>query len=620
MSNFEDSERQRAGSGPDKGSDALRIVSCVLAGILLMGTGVFVWGADRGFDLTDEGVYLLDYENPGTFGAGFTSYQRVGAILYGAVGGDIARLRVAGFLLLGLATFFFAERLAGWIKEFDPGLFASKCGRRVLVLGVMSSVLPAYCWPPPTPSYNTFAGTGLLVGAGALLAAMGGSEGLRGWAVRFLWVAVFGCSVVFLLLVKGSAGVGLGLAGFGMLMLWPLCSTRRKIGTLVMMGGLTVAVAGVAFFLVPGLAGAWTFLVVSVQTLAVGGGASGIIARHAGELVDFGFRLLKSYYAPVLVALAGVLSVRFAVGRVSPEGRGRMSIAVTILAIAAVAIAALVKEGWLAGIHYRNGSLLPYLALGAVCAVLAGGLPASEKHSGPAGIAGWVVLIAWLFALPFVGAAGTTHRIYVNGLLHLAPMFGGILLLAEAADRRLPCRTALPVAGVLTGVLALSQFLSGFFVEPYRLSTWKPGQTVAVPIGSHGSKIKVDPANAAFLERTRGLLVSSGFRPGDDVLGIFDLPGVVFATGGVSPGRPWYFSGYGAAGDTENVRALEGAGAMRVGRAFILATAGDEKVGSYLGALGIRFPEAYRAAGEVRHPVSGVPVRVWAPAGPPQNE
>jgi hypothetical protein len=376
----------------------------------------------------------------------------------------------------------------------------------------------------------------------------------------------------------------------------------------------------VAFFLVPGLAGAWTFLTVSVKTLAVGGGASGIIARHAGELVDLGFRLFKSYYAPVVVALAGVLVVRFAGTRILPAARGFLAVGVTILAIAAVAVAALLKEGWLAGIHHRNGSLLPYLALGAVCAVLAGGLPASEKRLGMAGTAGWVVLIVWLFALPFVGAAGTTHRIYVNGLLHLAPMFGGILLLAGAADRRLPCRTAVPVAAVLTGALAFSQFLSGFFVMPYRLPTWKPGQTVPVPIGSRGATIKVDPANAAFLERTRGLLVSAGFRPGNDVLGIFDLPGVVFSAGGVSPGRPWYFSGYGAAGDTDNVRALEGVGAWRIGQAFILATAGNEKIGSYLGALGISFPEGYCEVGEVRHPVSGVPVRVWAPAGSRQNE
>ena len=31
------------------------------------------------------------------------------------------------------------------------------------------------------------------------------------------------------------------------------------------------------------------------------------------------------------------------------------------------------------------------------------------------------------------------------------------------------------------------------------------------------------------------------FENGDDILALFDMPGLVYAVGGRSPGRPWYF-------------------------------------------------------------------------------
>ncbi|MFZ4599966.1 MAG: hypothetical protein ACOYNN_15080, partial [Terrimicrobiaceae bacterium] len=103
-----------------------RVVNVLLAVILVVGAGVFVWGADRGFDFSDEGVYLLDFQNPAASQTGFTFYQYVGAGLYRIVAQTIPALRIAGFVLLAAATAFFWWRLLVFLRQSGPSVWASR--------------------------------------------------------------------------------------------------------------------------------------------------------------------------------------------------------------------------------------------------------------------------------------------------------------------------------------------------------------------------------------------------------------------------------------------------------------------------------------------------------------
>jgi len=594
-----------------------RVVNVLLAVILVVGAGVFFWGADRGFDFSDEGVYLLDFQNPAASQTGFTFYQYVGAGLYRIVAQTIPALRIAGFVLLAAATAFFWWRLLVFLRQSGLSVWASRGEETGFFLVVMVSVLPAFCWPPPTPSYNTFAGFGLLVAAGCFLSAMRVAGGVL-WQVGAL--VGFGVAMVLLLLVKGSSAVGLGLFCVGLLVVWPLMGVRRKLGLLGLLAGLTFAAAAVALICIPALRGIVDFLGYSLSSLAQGGGASGIIGRHASEAWDLIYRTQKSYLLPLIVSVLGVVLIQVVRRRFIVAWEPVLCGGVVALSIGCVFVAGLSKNAFFAGIEHRNGSMLAYFALFLVLAILALGLPrAAGGSSKRERFASWLIVL-WLAALPFIGAAGTTHRIYVNALLHLAPLFASILILSGMIDRRLRWGLAGPMAGGLIGVLALAQFFSGYVVQPYRLPTSKGEQSVPVEIGKPESVLKLDPASASFVEEIRGLCESAGFRSGGDVLGLFDLPGVVFAVGGVSPGRPWYFSNYGEVGENDNIRAIEAAGAGRLRKSLIIQADNDPRVATYLARVGIQFPDEYRFIGEVWHPFREYSLRVWAPAGTPQKE
>ena len=75
----------------------LQATNLILVFFLLLGAGVFIWSSNKGFDFTDEGLYLLVYQHPHEFPDSYTSYHRVGAVFFDLVGGNIIALRLLGF-------------------------------------------------------------------------------------------------------------------------------------------------------------------------------------------------------------------------------------------------------------------------------------------------------------------------------------------------------------------------------------------------------------------------------------------------------------------------------------------------------------------------------------------
>jgi len=75
----------------------LKATNLILAFLLLLGAGVFIWSSNKGFDFTDEGLYLLVYQNPQEFPDSYTSYRRVSAVFLNLVEGGNYRIAVARF-------------------------------------------------------------------------------------------------------------------------------------------------------------------------------------------------------------------------------------------------------------------------------------------------------------------------------------------------------------------------------------------------------------------------------------------------------------------------------------------------------------------------------------------
>ena len=92
-------------------------------------------------------------------------------------------------------------------------------------------------------------------------------------------------------------------------------------------------------------------------------------------------------------------------------------------------------------------------------------------------------------------------------------------------------------------MLAAIQIVGGTINVPYGLNASLLRQTVATEIGSPSSRVSVDPDMHALVVDLRRLANECGFRDDDDLLALYNMPGIVYALGGRSPGIPWYTSG-----------------------------------------------------------------------------
>jgi hypothetical protein len=368
------------------------------------------------------------------------------------------------------------------------------------------------------------------------------------------------------------------------------------------------------FLLMPDLFKSWEFFLGSIVALTEGNGAQEIIARHWDESLEFAMRHVRSFLFPIVLAAGVGVFSRSRLGGASPDCKSRMVFWLVAGILAVEVVLLIVRETYLGGISGRKKSFIGYSSLFLLLLTLRAAIPDWRKAINPVHLGGILLFLLWLVVLPFVTAAGTTHRIFINALLHAAPLSAATLLLASSLDKDIRRGIVVPTVCLVIVGLGFSQFFTGFVLSPYRTAP-KWTQTVPVEIGVPSTVLKVDPLTAEFIGQTRQALAKAGFKPGDDILALYGLPGLVYAVGGVSPQKPWFFNDHEPDGDEANLRALKRIPAQRIRESFFLWTDGDDRAASQLSACGIQITGEFEKVGETVEPFRKRKVEILKPLG-----
>jgi len=309
--------------------------------------------------------------------------------------------------------------------------------------------------------------------------------------------------------------------------------------------------------------------------------------------------------------------------------RRRAGIVLRVIAWGGIAYAAYVSA-----IHVRDYPPVLYaydvtrfffgwlLFLGPV-ALVWGRSGSEDAHAGskdragskdPAYTVAWALVAGLLFVLPFVATVGTGNPLHFGMRYVLAPWFALLALILGRLSTPLRTRWAVPIGLAVLSAYAAVYLVKGPLEAPYRLLTGLRGQTVDTQVGDPGSIVKLDPVLHAFITDVRTAAQDSGFKPGDDMLGLFDMPGMVFALGARSPVAPWWMSGY-PGSKTVMERAIEVAGVERIRRAYILQTDLSTDWLRSLGSHGVNFPDDYVLVGTFTIPYAWAKheAKLWRP-------
>lgn len=563
-----------------------------------------VWAQFRGLDLLDAATHFLTYQFPADNPDTHTRYHLLARPVWLLCGGNIVAFRL---VCLGLMT---GAALMFW--RTWRGVLADTAVNRWTGLTLWLSAIAGLAWLPVVLGYNSLSTIFALIGLAALPPGLGFAaySHVRRPA-RAACFGVFAVAVLAAALVKPPAA--LALAGWGgFLALWLVPMPR-----ILRLSIVVLALAGIAGSIWLGLHWMTTAGSDSNQVVDVAGVSfspvwmASTLVRYGREFADFlpalGIDLL--YVGAPALGLAALLIVKLRTQAV-PAPWVRFILGGFMAAwIAAVACRQL-WDGSFA--HAVSGEMARlYLVLWIALAPAWLVLQFSRRDtlsSAP--------LVIALFFLPLTCGFGSTNTLYFSALHWTVFWAAGLLLLSRSVATALEePRLHHMIIGLLLLTAGLHLF-SGHFLRPYMYqpSLWR--QTEPVAISDPPTTLKLDPATARFLGEVRSVLMTHGYRAGDDVFGFFNLPGVVFALGAKQPGAPWYFGTWYGNSDTDGGKIRQVSQSRRQ-QAWILTQADVTIFRTQFHDAGIDFPDGYVKIGQTINPTTGLEIGIWKPKSRP---
>jgi predicted nucleic acid-binding protein len=231
-------------------------------------------------------------------------------------------------------------------------------------------------------------------------------------------------------------------------------------------------------------------------------------------------------------------------------------------------------------------------------------------------IKAWIPLLPLcllLFCAPFAGAIGTSANIKIHMLFYMAPWFGLMLVFMIILSGPENSKIIIPASTLIIGIFVAAQILYGAVkpAAPYQADgILKLNEPTA--IGTPVTSLKLDVETSRFYRDIRRKARENGFREGGDLLAFFDMPGLVFAMGGKSPGCTWYFGNYLEGGNDALEYVMGFVSSERLKKAFVLQVSDNQKLPD-LEKFGIKFPQEYALCGAFLFPGTNNKIYLWKP-------
>jgi hypothetical protein len=565
-------------------SSALRLslYSLLVGLIAAFLIGLFLWTINKGFDLTDEGFYLLSYTYPEEYNSGFTSFNLLVNKVLNPAYTSVIGYRAASLFTTIASALLLAGGLWKWIQEKSQA--GSLPYWLIAGLFVVGNFLQ-YSIFPRTIFYNNINSFCIAIFASSILlySAYPTADNLK-WRHAYLYLgALF---VGLDLFVKGSSSVVALSTGVMVLSLYAgLANVKEwyKPVALVVLGflsGLLVFFVGIQPFDV------WTTnFVHETQLLLQTSYNGGLLVRYLKDAYPI---ILTLIYPFGIFILMGFFLTRFYL-----RGKLRLppifQIGVGLLIVAFLAYQSLRTD------LYRNTHLNQHQSAAWFIAVLliVAAMFSAAYLEVPYKKLKWrkLIIAAWMFVLPFVGAIGTYNNLFINLMMDINYWFALMLIMFVSMPVVARSLVARIVVFVVPAIIIAEQCTYGLLLAPYLQAANMLEQTIPVTVGkSHTPAVlKLDPKTAEFMVEVAQSLRQAGFRAGMPVVAMYDLPGLVYVLDGVSPGNPWIFGHL----DMRNCDALAKTN-MDLTSAFLLI---NEKPGAELltcmNSHGMHFPQDY---------------------------
>lgn len=540
---------------------ALGLITLACTAAALVWIGAVALSANRGFDTSDEGYYLLSYRWWQTNYRNFTGAQYLYGPIFQALGYSIAGLREFRLFTTVAAHGVLGFTFMRWLRERRPHAPATRWWEAAGTTAIVAAAGAAYGWLPLSPGYNDVSLLGGMLAAAVVLRAATYVE--RGVDVP-RWVPLsFGPVIVCSVFAKWtSASVSLGVVGLALLVVLAPRG-RREVGRFALwtLASVLATTAFLHVFVVPLHKAVPPMMAVNKTVAAHTNSVRPLLEMYWTTGVDLLTRGAKRH---ALLMFAAALA---AVGR----GRAAQGCA-SLLAVAGFAHAYADLDahhgtlGSTLGIKDYPAGLLAGVAVALVIAVAvlaseqvsvmmraksegaksegasdvkavaAGAGTSSLRRDGLRGLA----VLTVIALAPITQALGTGNPLYytaINGFAAWMPILIAVLTGIEAAPK--VARWILTTSAAAVILLSVSVGTSGVWTYPYRTTGHDHATDVAGGVPALAS-LRLSPSDAAGYSRLRYTLQSYVEPPGRAIMGFDEMAGIILVLDGRPVGEAWY--------------------------------------------------------------------------------
>lgn len=520
---------------PDPRATSRTLPVVLGSGVALLTLGWIVAAllmANRGFDISDEGFYLLSYRWWDSTPRTFTGVQYIYGPVFEVFGYSVPALRVVRLLTILGAHAVLAWSVVTWIQVQPGARRLSAAWARLAGLAIVASGGIVYGWMPLSPSYNDVATLVPIVIMAAVLRSH--RAVLLERRLPVLPALAIGPLALLLALAKWSSGalvlVFIGLVAVVSLRWLGAHGWVRYLTFLAV--GLVAALVVVDLSIVP--LGSLVDNLVTVNRLVASNTNSPV--HLLGMYLRTGFQLVGAALALCVPAVVLVAAARLSerTGHQTVTRVALVAAPIVILLVASPARLGLVGGG-VSRIDRYSAVLVALMLVAAVTAYRS--RVDGRDVAGRSAARARALLLASLVLVPVVGSAGTGNPIYALAVNGLGCWLAVIVWWASSMtpSRLLPLAVSTCACVV---VVATTTGIDGLLVHPYRAASYSDATARVGGDGKVASQ-RVSTADAARFAALRDVIgdASSAGRP---MMAFDELSGLVLMLDAHSVGEAWY--------------------------------------------------------------------------------
>ena len=565
-----------------------------LLAVILM----IVWSASRGFDFTDEGLYMQSFVFPKeTFQ--IATFNHILSPIFNWFQFDIISIRYIRlfFTLLSgsLFAFSFYKFLQNRIFNKSNLSFSLYEFSFYILLGSFLS----YAIFPQTLSYNTLTLICLQFIAALLFAYLLKKEFILSYHACIAFI--IGAISTFLFFTKFTSVIVLLplLFGFLLALYFIKMLSLRSYFMFASWYFFGIAISLLMYFFFIQDVDAWFYQVTNAIKTIESHEADFLINQYCLSLkYNFIQAITTKIYLPVLFSIYLLIHHKLS---------KKINVILGIISLSSLIVLIYHFSYFESGMGFAHNTSVPHVLITAVFLGLLmvflwkNKITNLNKKS--------IVILTFMFIFPFAGSFGTGNPIFLNTLQYFFIWYAMLLLIALLILEKYKFLLILKGLLLISATVAMFQIHSGLIKHHYRLNKHlkyynKPLSDLPIP-----NNIKVDEDTYALVKDLQTTLVNHKFEKGQAIIGMYKIAGLVYLLGGVSPGDPWYNS-VNPLGACRKIKESK----LDYKHAYFLEdlkhTQNKEFI-TCLNEIGVQFPQNYECVDTIANPY--IKLAVWVP-------